>query len=49
MHKWQAPSRAGLDGRKAGKCVSLLTGEVITRKTLRLKQDGQASTPKGDK
>jgi len=34
VYKWQAPSRGGIDGRKAGVCRSLVTGEIVTRKKL---------------
>lgn len=34
MYKYQPPSRGGIDGRKAGKCVSLLTGATISRADL---------------
>lgn len=33
-YKYSKPSAYGLDGRKAGKCVSLLTGETVTRASL---------------
>lgn len=34
MYKYQSPSRGGIDGRKAGKCVSLITGATISRADL---------------
>jgi hypothetical protein len=33
-YAYTIPSRMGVDGRKAGKCVSLMTGETVTRSTL---------------
>ena len=34
MYKWETPSRQGIDGRKAGKCISLVTGQPVTRSDL---------------
>lgn len=34
MYKYQPPSKLGIDGRKASKCVSLITGETVTRASL---------------
>lgn len=33
-YKHSTPSSFGLDGRKAGKCISLVTGAVVTRQEL---------------
>lgn len=33
-YKYQSPSRLGVDGRKAGKCISIVTGETVTRRSL---------------
>lgn len=37
-YKYSKPTAYGLDGRKAGKCVSLITGETVTRATLEAKK-----------
>lgn len=33
-YAYSKPSKMGVDGRKAGKCVSLITGQTVTRATL---------------
>lgn len=33
-YAYTTPSRTGIDGRKAGKCVSLMTGNTISRADL---------------
>lgn len=43
MYKYQSPSKHGLDGRRASRCVSLVTGETVTRASL------EASKPKKGK
>ena len=34
-YKYQTPSKLGIDCRKARKCVSLITGQIVTRNSLR--------------
>lgn len=50
-YAYTLPSRQGVDGRKAGKCISLVTGETVTRATLSLNYGGKkaSATRKGGK
>lgn len=45
-YKYSRPSTYGLDGRRAGKCVSLITGETVTRASLNAKKPAKGKKGK---